>query len=598
MGWVEDGEWLLYTVDVQQSGFYDIITRYSSEQNGGKIKLFSDDLEITDYINLYNSGGYSNFINRLTTNVYLSEGVQKLKLKIKGDVSFNLSKLEFFESDDENPDFEVLLANTLEDEKSIKIVLTHPLASQNLDMDLFDLKLNDESTDISAVEIDSNNSQVINVITENYMSFQDEITITYNGDGLLSETGQYLYGFQDYPVENNLSTRLLIPGRIQAEDFYYQEGLETEETSDAFGGLNIGYTDQGDFADYLVAINDSGDYTISFRVASQGSGSLKLELINDTSTENIGVISTPNTGGWQNWQTISFSRYLPEGLYTLRMIVVQSPFNLNWMDFESENGNNNSNEELVEFLSSGSWRIQSEVDNYRGVGPGGAITAEWWSAGALSESNTGLYDDTWTFSETGVLSVNTGADEAIFGKKPEIDAAFDPNGNVSYDADNEFNEYLNYPLTNHTDQYNTSSDSDSEETITFNSYGNLGFYTALDNQTYQILARTSNTMSVRNVGSEGNSWYSTLTTDEQLSTVELNNLSVRIFPNPTKTDFIYIKSSLQGVKVIELFDINGRKIIQTKISGDKLDIGNLNHGLYLIKIVIKGQINFAKIVVN
>jgi hypothetical protein len=55
---------------------------------------------------------------------------------------------------------------------------------------------------------------------------------------------------------------------------------------------------------------------------------------------------------------------------------------------------------------------------------------------------------------------------------------------------------------------------------------------------------------------------------------------------------------LQGVKVIELFDINGRKIIQTKISGDKLDIGNLNHGLYLIKIMIKGQINFAKIVVN
>ena len=45
------------------------------------------------------------------------------------------------------------------------------------------------------------------------------------------------------------------------------------------------------------------------------------------------------------------------------MIVVQSPFNLNWMDFESENGNNNSNEELVEFLSSGSWRIQAEVDN-------------------------------------------------------------------------------------------------------------------------------------------------------------------------------------------------------------------------------------------
>ena len=162
----------------------------------------------------------------------------------------------------------------------------------------------------------------------------------------------------------------------------------------------------------------------------------------------------------------------------------------------------------------------------------------------------------------------------------------------------EFNEYFNYPLTNHTDQYNTSNDDDSEETISFNSYGNLGFYTALNNSTYQILSRTSNTMSVRNVGSEGNSWYSTLTTDEQLSTVKLNNFSVRIFPNPTNTDFIYIKSSTQGVKAIELFDINGRKIIQTEISGDKLNIGNLNRGLYLIKVMIQGQINFAKIVVN
>ena len=262
-----------------------------------------------------------------------------------------------------------------------------------------------------------------------------------------------------------------------------------------------------------------------------------------TSTENIGVISTPNTGGWQNWQTISFSTYLPEGLYTLRMTVIQSPFNLNWMDFVSADGNNNTNEELVEFLSSGTWRIQAEVDNYRGVGPGSAYTAEWWSASALSESNTGLYDDTWTFSETGVLSVDTGSDGSIMGKKPEIDSAFDPNGNDSYDADNEFNEYFNYPLTNHTDQYVTSNDNDSEETITFNSYGNLGFYTALNNQTYQILSRTSNTMSVRNVGSEGNSWYSTLTTEYQILTVLLNNLSLKIYPNPTNTEFIFIKSS-------------------------------------------------------
>ena len=104
VGWVEQGEWLIYTVDVENSGFYDIVTRYSSEQAGGKISLLSNGLEITNQINLYNSGGYSNFINRLTTNIYLNEGVQKLKLKIMSDISFNLSKLEFFESTDESPE--------------------------------------------------------------------------------------------------------------------------------------------------------------------------------------------------------------------------------------------------------------------------------------------------------------------------------------------------------------------------------------------------------------------------------------------------------------------------------------------------------------
>ena len=105
-------------------------------------------------------------------------------------------------------------------------------------------------------------------------------------------------------------------------------------------------------------------------------------------------------------------------------------------------------------------------------------------------------------------------------------------------------------------------------------------------------------MSVRNVGSEGNSWYSLLTIDDELSTVLLNNLSLKIYPNPTNTEFIFIKSSVSGAKNIELFDINGRKLIDAKINSDRLQIGKLNSGVYLIKIMIKGQVNFTKIIVN
>jgi hypothetical protein len=196
------------------------------------------------------------------------------------------------------------------------------------------------------------------------------------------------------------------------------------------------------------------------------------------------------------------------------------------------------------------------------------------------------------------MVVDTGEDESIYGKKPEIDAAFDPDGNNAYDADNEYNEYFNYPLIDHSDQYSTSNLGDSEETISFDSFGNLGFYTALNAQTYQILSRTDNTMSIRNVGSEGNSWYSILTTDEQLSTVELNKLSVSLYPNPVSQDFINIKSQSVGEKIIQLYDLNGRKLIDTILYTDNLYIGNLSNGVYMMKITINGRIKIIKLIVN
>lgn len=598
IGWVEDGEWMLYTSNVQESGFYDVVTRYSSEQSGGKIQLLLKDIEITDDINLYNSGGYTNFINKLTPSIYLNEGEQKIKVKIKGDTSFNLSKLEFFNSNDGIPNFNISVANTLEDQKSIKLVFNHPLVLQELQISDFDLKLDNESTEISNVYISDNNNQVIIINTDNYLSFQDEITITYFGSDIESIFGNILENFEDYPVENNLIERHIIPGKIQAEDFDYQEGLETETTTDTFGGLNIGYTDAGDFADYLVAINQEGNYTINLRVASQSTGMLQLQLIDDNTTINIGSISTPSTSGWQNWQTISFSSDLPEGLYKLRMRVIQSAFNLNWIDFIYSGNNSNNNEQLVEFLISGPWRIKSEIDGYRGVGPGNSYSADWWSSSAGEDSDNGLFDDRWVFNENGVMVVDTGEDESIYGKKPEIDAAFDPDGNNAYDADNEYNEYFNYPLIDHSDQYSTSNLGDSEETISFDSFGNLGFYTALNAQTYQILSRTDNTMSIRNVGSEGNSWYSILTTDEQLSTVELNKLSVSLYPNPVNQDFINIKSQSVGEKIIQLYDLNGRKLIDTILYTDNLYIGNLSNGVYMMKITINGRIKIIKLIVN
>ena len=159
---------------------------------------------------------------------------------------------------------------------------------------------------------------------------------------------EFLEVFIDFPVNNNAPERILIPGMVQAEDFSSQYGLSIEETSDFEGGYNIGYTDSGDFAEYPVLVTESGNYDIKFRVASEfEQGSILLQLIDDSGSQNLTQITLPVTGGWQSWETASVDVNLDQGIYDLRMNVVQPGFNLNWIDFEYTGGSMSIEETLL-----------------------------------------------------------------------------------------------------------------------------------------------------------------------------------------------------------------------------------------------------------
>ena len=141
--------------------------------------------------------------------------------------------------------------------------------------------------------------------------------------------------FIDFPVYNNISERILIPGVVEAEDFTNQEGLSVSETTDINGGYKIGYTDAGDFAEYSVLITEPGQYDVNFRVASAyDSGSVRLDLINGSNIQYLTQISLPVTGGWETWETVSADLSLPSGSYNLKMSIVQAGFDINWIGFD------------------------------------------------------------------------------------------------------------------------------------------------------------------------------------------------------------------------------------------------------------------------
>ena len=334
VGFTSEDEWLIFTVEIQESGFYNMVTRYASTSSG----IFSmqlDGIPIADNIILYNTGSYSNFVNKLTQGIFLPQGTFKLKMKMVTG-GYNLSTVNF-DISDEIPEFSIEYAEAQEDLSTILLLLNQPLdTNQGIDTSHFGVFINTEEVSISDIEISEENPQVIYISLDDEYNFLDDISVSfYQESELESIFSEFLIPFSQFPVYNNVSERIIIPGLVEAEDYIYQEGLSTEETTDINGGLNIGYTDAGDFADYLVLVTDTGDYDINFRAASENqSGSILLQLIDGSNIQNLTQISLPITGGWQTWETVSANTNLTEGSYKLRLKVIQSGFNLNWIEFD------------------------------------------------------------------------------------------------------------------------------------------------------------------------------------------------------------------------------------------------------------------------
>ena len=104
---------------------------------------------------------------------------------------------------------------------------------------------------------------------------------------------------------------------IQAESFSTMLGVQNENTTDAGGGQDVGYIDNGDWMAYNgINFPSTGTYNIEYRVASLNGGS-KVSLDLNAVTIQLGTTNIPSTGGWQNWTTVSQLVTVNAGTYNL-----------------------------------------------------------------------------------------------------------------------------------------------------------------------------------------------------------------------------------------------------------------------------------------
>jgi aryl-phospho-beta-D-glucosidase BglC (GH1 family) len=341
IGFVYNGEWISYSIKVNQTGAYKAVVRVASQENGGQFHLSLNGEDITTTQTINSTGGWTSFQNHPDINdIVLDEGEHNLKIHFDSDIPMNITSVYFVRTGDASTvDFAAINGNTVSDEKSIELSFNQPILSSSISSskDDFSIVVNGIEKEINSVSSVANKQRKIMITLKENLLFSDEIKANYSGSSIRSSSGQELKSFSDLLINNTLQQRFVIPGKIEAEASKLKFGFGVEDTTDEGGGKNLGYTDPGDYADYLIYTSDSKAYNVDFRVASQSnSGQIGLFLVSESNQSEypIATIDLPVTGGWQTWETVSTTtKSFSKGVFTLRMKVLKGGFNLNWIEF-------------------------------------------------------------------------------------------------------------------------------------------------------------------------------------------------------------------------------------------------------------------------
>jgi endoglucanase len=336
IGHTEDGEWMVYTIKTDKTAAYKINIRTAGENSKGVIRLQEDGVDICAPVKVQANLGWQKWQNTVINNVILTKGEHRLKL-IADTGGFNFNSIQVSESSEiENIPTEMLTALTASEPYTILVNINKALQADGITASLDDFKVSINGTEVPCTGIRQNetNLRQIELKTAYLLKARNKLLVTYTGDKIKSTDGKSLEKFTKRNVMNLLPIRHELPVRIQAEDFHYNNGLSPETCTDTGGGIDMGWTDTGDYLDYLISVETAGSYLVNYRIASLNTaGQIELQLVGETTT-SLHTIDLSITGGWQTWTTVSKEAVFPKGQHILRLLVKKGGFNINWLKFD------------------------------------------------------------------------------------------------------------------------------------------------------------------------------------------------------------------------------------------------------------------------
>ncbi|MEO0513828.1 MAG: kelch repeat-containing protein [Planctomycetota bacterium] len=350
LSFLAPSEFVNYTIDVAEAGFYDIDVRVANGGSGGQFSLFFDGVKKTPSVNMPNTGGFQTWQTISINGVFLDAGQQVMGLVIEntpfgGDLG-NINWFQFNLTDaqpvvDAGADQQlaepgvVNLVGAVTDDGSPTLqwsVVEGPAA----------VTFGDDTAASTAATFVTPGLYTLRLTADDgTFLVSDDIVIdvaaTQNPFGGIVRDVTSRIELEDYDLGGaGVAFNDTTPTNLGNAD-PRGDAVDLETTADVEGNLNVGFVEAGEWLEYTVSVPVTGDYSAEIRVAALGTGGVfHLEL---DGVDVSGPIAVPDTGDFQTWQTVLVPNLsLTTGTQVLRIAFDangSSGFvgNFNWLTF-------------------------------------------------------------------------------------------------------------------------------------------------------------------------------------------------------------------------------------------------------------------------
>ncbi|MAH20234.1 MAG: hypothetical protein CMB96_02115 [Flavobacteriaceae bacterium] len=89
-----------------------------------------------------------------------------------------------------------------------------------------------------------------------------------------------------------------------------------------------------------------------------------------------------------------------------------------------------------------------------------------------------------------------------------------------------------------------------------------------------------------------------LTNDTPLSINNYENNLFVMYPNPSNTGFVNIKSNQIGAVQAQVFDMLGKQMIDTTVVNERIEVSSLNAGIYIVKLTQNDRTTTKKLILQ